>query len=91
MSAQESSQNRQLTLPEAVIWNGRRIEKLEVVVKNQMDNSNSVKESVELRTRYANLEEKFSQLSVVVARLEERMEEQQKVSLDVSEVNSESE
>ena len=84
MSAYNSGsplENKRLTIGEAVIWNSRRIEKLEENSKRQF--SNHIDQSTQKQLSL--LEEKYNQLNTLVANVERRIEELNQVSLEVEE------
>ena len=76
-----SLENKRLTIGEAVIWNSRRIEKLEERQKHQF--SNQVNQSVQ--NELSSLQDKYNQLNTLVAKVEQRIEELNQVSLEVEE------
>ena len=70
-----SLENKRLTIGEAVIWNSRRIEKLEERQKHQF--SNQVNQSVQ--NELSSLQDKYNQLNTLVAKVEQRIEELNKL------------
>ena len=76
-----SLENKRLTIGEAVFWNSRRIEKLEESQKHQF--SNQINQSVQ--NQLSSLQDKYNQLNILVAKVEQRIEELNQVSLEVEE------
>ena len=91
MSSQGNLQNTRLTVGEAVIWNSRRIEKIELEFTKKNQNDKTLEEHVELKVQLKTLQDKYNQLSTLVSELEQRVEEDSHVSLNITEKESDDE
>jgi len=90
MSTQESTAERKVFIGDAIIWNSRRIEKLEEVMKDTQTNVQGMEKTVELQTQLKMLQGKYEQLQQLVEKLEASVEASQHVSLNITEDGNES-
>ena len=88
MSAQENMTERKVFIGDAVVFNSRRIEKLEEAFKMSQNNTQNVESTVELQSQLKMLEDKYNKLQELVTKLEESVEAGQHVSLNITENDS---
>ena len=90
MSQQQNMNNAKLSIGDAIVWNSRRIEKLEeLVVKNDTNNNDNNNNGKALQNQFDLLQKKNTQLNDLVSKLEERVEAMSHVSLTVVEDDDE--
>ena len=88
MSAQANMTERKVYIGDAVVFNSRRIEKLEEAFKMSQNNTQNVENTVELQLQLKLLQDKYNQLQESVTKLEASVEEGQHVSLNITENES---
>ena len=95
MSAQVNLSERKVYIGDAVVFNSRRIEKLEEFstltqekLKFLRTDNLSVEKTVELQVQLKSLQDKYNQLLQLVTKLEASVEEGQHVSLNITENDS---